>query len=181
MRAYSTTFSWSDRGGPRYPARQRHRLVERRFVATCGPARQLGQQAKAAAQTLCGDPSRPGVVIADGAKWIKQEQAQHFPQASCILDWAHLWREISAAIGVAARAKLLGDARTRLPIAPAPILAVAGRGGSSGAGMACLGNGPVRRAAGDHPESDHLVLRTNAPGLGHMSTGASLAIPWAAA
>lgn len=113
MRAYSTTFSWSDRGGPRYPARQRHRLVERRFVATCGPARQLGQQAKAAAQTLCGDPSRPGVVIADGAKWIKQEQAQHFPQASCILDWAHLWRESSAAIRVAARAKLLGDARTR--------------------------------------------------------------------
>ena len=109
MRAYSTTFSWSDRGGPRYPPRQRHRLVERRFVATFGPSRQLGQQAKAAAQTLCGDPSRPVVVIADGAKWIKQEQAQHFPQATCILDWAHLWREISAAIRVAARAKLLSE------------------------------------------------------------------------
>lgn len=78
-------------------------------MATFGPSRQLGQQAKAAAQTLCGDPSRQVVVIADGAKWIKQEQAQHFPQATCILDWAHLWREISAAIRVAARAKLLSE------------------------------------------------------------------------
>ena len=88
MRAYSTTFSWSDRGVPRYPPRQRHRLVERRFVATFGPSRQLGQQAQAAAQMLCDDPSRPVVVVADGAAWIKKEQARHFPQATCILDWA---------------------------------------------------------------------------------------------
>ncbi len=71
MRAYSTMFSWSERGVPRYPPRQRHRLVERRDVPTFGPSRQFGYQAKAAAQTLCGDPSRPVVLIADGAKWIK--------------------------------------------------------------------------------------------------------------
>ena len=47
------------------------------------------------------------VVIADGAKWIKKQQERHFPQATCILDWAHLWREVSYAIRVAARAKLL--------------------------------------------------------------------------
>jgi hypothetical protein len=92
---------------PRYPPRQRHRLVERRFVATFGPSRQLGHQAKAAAQTLCSDPSRPVVVLADGAGWIKQEQARHFPQATGILDWAHLWREVRHAIRTAARAKPL--------------------------------------------------------------------------
>jgi hypothetical protein len=107
MRTYSTTFSWRERGVPRYPPRQRHRLVKRRYVATFGPSRQLGQQAKAAAQLLCDDPSRPVVVVADGAEWIKKEQGQHFPQATCILDWAHLWREVSHAIRVAARAKPL--------------------------------------------------------------------------
>jgi len=109
MPAYSTTFSWSERGVPRYPPRQRHRLVQRRYVATFGPSRQLGQQAKAAAQMLCDDPSRPVVVVADGAAWIKKEQARHFPQATCILDWAHLWREVSHAIRVAARAKPLSQ------------------------------------------------------------------------
>ena len=47
------------------------------------------------------------VLLADGAKWIKQEQARHFPQATCILDWAHLWREVRHAIYTAARAKPL--------------------------------------------------------------------------
>jgi hypothetical protein len=107
MPSYSTTFSWSERGGPRHAPKQRHRLVQRRYVATFGPSRQLGPQAKAAAQILCADPSRPVVVVADGAQWIKKEQGRHFPQATCILDWAHLWREVSHAIRVAARAKPL--------------------------------------------------------------------------
>lgn len=87
MPAVSTTFSWSKRG-PRRPPRQRHRLARRRYVGTFGPSRELGQQAKAAAQMLCGDPSRSVVLVADGAQWIKKEQARHFPQATCILDWA---------------------------------------------------------------------------------------------
>ena len=109
MRTYSTTFSWSERGVPRYPPRQRHRLVKRRYVATFGPSRQLGQQAKAAALHLDAEPARPVVVIADGATWIKKEQGQHFPHATCILDWAHLWREVSHATRVAARAKALPE------------------------------------------------------------------------
>jgi hypothetical protein len=109
MPTYSTTFSWSERGGPRHPARQRHRLAQRRYVATFGPARHLGQEAKAAAQTLESDPSRPVVVIADGAQWIKKEQQRHFPHATCILDWAHLWREVRYAILAAARAKPLSE------------------------------------------------------------------------
>src|SRR6266496_879020 len=109
MPTYSTTFSWSERGVPRRPPRQRHRLARRRSVATFGPSQQLGQQAKASAQALCEDPSRPVVVVADGATWIKTQQGRHFPHAPCILDWAHLWREVSHAIGVAARAKRLSE------------------------------------------------------------------------
>jgi len=108
MPTYSSTFSWSERG-PRRPPRRRHRLTQRRYVATFGPSRQIGQQAKAAAQTLCADLSRPVVVVADGAEWIKKEQGRHFPQATCILDWAHLWREVSHAIRAAARAKPLSE------------------------------------------------------------------------
>src|SRR6266581_3700091 len=108
MPTYSSTFSWSERG-PRRPPRQRHRLTRRRYVATFGPSKQLGPQAKAAAQTLDVDPSRPVVVIADGAQWIKKKQGRHFPQATCILDWAHLWREVSHAITAAARAKALSE------------------------------------------------------------------------
>src|SRR5438445_10479268 len=64
MHTYSTTFSWSERGVPRYPPRQRHRLVQRRYVATFGPSRQLGPQAKATTPLHCDYPSRPGVVSA---------------------------------------------------------------------------------------------------------------------
>ncbi len=49
------------------------------------------------------------MVVADGANWIKTEQGRHFPHATCILDWAHLWREISHAIRAAARAKPLSE------------------------------------------------------------------------
>jgi len=105
MPSHSATFSWSQRGGRRQPPRQRHRLVQRRYVATFGPSKHLGQQSKAAAQALGAAPSRRVVVIADGANWIKTEQGQHFPHATCILDWAHLWREVRYAIVVAARAR----------------------------------------------------------------------------
>ena len=78
-------------------------------MATFGPAKLIGQQAEAAARMVSGKPTRPVVVIADGANWIKTEQVKHFPRATCILDWAHLWREISHAIRVAARAKPLSE------------------------------------------------------------------------
>jgi hypothetical protein len=108
MPTYSTMFSWSARAAPRRPPKQRHRLARRRYVATFGPAHQLGQQA-AAVQEVREDPARPVVVIADGARWIKTEQARHFPQATCILDWAHLWREVGHALRTAARAKPLSE------------------------------------------------------------------------
>jgi hypothetical protein len=106
--AGSSTFSWSQRGAKR-PPRQRHRLVKRRYVATFGPTGQLGQLAEAAVRKQTEAPARHVVVLADGAQWIKTQQARHFPQATCILDWAHLWREVRHAIGVAARAKPLSS------------------------------------------------------------------------
>src|SRR5206468_1989123 len=106
MPTASPAFSWSRRGARRAP-RQRHRLARRRYVATFASSAHLGNLAAAAAQTVSPDAKRPVVVLADGAKWIKTEQARHFPQATCILDWAHLWREVRYAIVVAARAKSL--------------------------------------------------------------------------
>jgi hypothetical protein len=109
---FSRTFSWSQRGGPRRLPRPRHRLRRRRYVATFGPSEHLGQLAKAAARTVSEHEPRSVVLLADGAQWIKTPQARHFPHATCILDWAHLWRGVRHAILVAARAKLL-SARER--------------------------------------------------------------------
>jgi hypothetical protein len=99
----TSTFSWSQRG-PRHPPRQRHRLLKRRYVATFGPAEHLGQLAEAAARSLSEQVKRPVVLLANGAQWIKTQHARHFREATCILDWAHLWREVRHAIHVAARA-----------------------------------------------------------------------------
>ncbi len=111
MPTFSPTFSWSERG-PRRAPRQRHRLTRRRYVATFGPSEHLGKLAKASARIVSEQVPRPVVLLADGAQWIKTQQGRHFPQATCILDWAHLWREVRHAIHVAARAKPL-SARER--------------------------------------------------------------------
>lgn len=58
---------------------------------------------------MCDDQPRKVVVLADGAKWIKSEQEVHFPEATCILDWQHLWREVGHAVRTAARAKELPE------------------------------------------------------------------------
>src|SRR5581483_1462577 len=106
---FDPPFSWSKRGGPRKPPRQRHRLKKRLDAATLGPSREIGQQAKAAAPTLEGEPTRPVVVLGDGAEWIKKEQQRPFPPATCILDGAHFWREVGSALRAAARAKALPE------------------------------------------------------------------------
>jgi hypothetical protein len=108
---HSSTFSWSRRG-PRHPPRQRHQLLKRRYVATFGPAEQLGKLAEAAARSVSDQVRRPVVLLADGAQWIKTQQARHFREATCILDWAHLWRQVRHAIDAAARATPL-SARQR--------------------------------------------------------------------
>jgi hypothetical protein len=79
------------------PAPARARFKQRKYVATFAPSRQIGEQAACAADQL-GIDRQMAVVVADGADWIKQEAQRHFPQATKILDWPHLWRIVSKAL-----------------------------------------------------------------------------------
>lgn len=74
--------------------RGRHRLSKRRYVATFGPAEEVGTLAYAAACALNATEASKQVVLADGAEWIKTQAREHFPEAVTILDWPHLWRKI---------------------------------------------------------------------------------------
>lgn len=76
----------------------RQALVPRRYVATFAPASVLGTLTYAAADALGGTTSPTKIVIGDGAEWIKSQAREHFPDATCILDWAHLARSIFRAI-----------------------------------------------------------------------------------
>ena len=76
----------------------RARPTPRRYVATFGPAGQLGDLTYAAAEALGGTRAPTQVVLGDGAAWIKQQAALHFPDAIRILDWSQLWRVLRRAI-----------------------------------------------------------------------------------
>jgi hypothetical protein len=80
----------------RHPSVTRSRWAYRRYVATFAPASSLGKQA--AVVEALQRPQQEQVVLADGADWIKQQARQHFPHATCILDWPHLWRTIAKAV-----------------------------------------------------------------------------------
>jgi hypothetical protein len=79
----------------------RQALVPRRYVATFDAAAVLGNLTYAAAETLGGTQRPTQIVGGDGAGWIKHQAAQHFPEATCILDWAHLARIILRAVRLA--------------------------------------------------------------------------------
>jgi hypothetical protein len=87
----------------KYMQRHRHRSVaryrfaKRRYVATFAPAASLGRLAARAVNTL-ELPPQEQVVVADGADWIKKQAQRHFPKATCILDWPHLWRTMIKAV-----------------------------------------------------------------------------------
>ena len=57
----------------------RHRLTKRRYVATFGPADELGMLTYAAACDLGATEAKQQVVLADGAEWIKTQAGEHFP------------------------------------------------------------------------------------------------------
>src|SRR5579859_1929593 len=76
----------------------RHRLTKRRYVATFGPAEEVGMLTYAAACALGATEAKQQVVLGDGADWIKTQANEHFPEAVKILDWPHLWRKIQAAV-----------------------------------------------------------------------------------
>ncbi len=70
----------------------RHRLAKRRYVATFGPAEDVGRLTYAAACALGATEAQRQVVLGDGAEWIKTQAHEHFPEALKVLDWPHLWR-----------------------------------------------------------------------------------------
>lgn len=74
----------------------RHRLSRRRYVATFGPAEEVGMLSYAAACELKATEAKQQVVLGDGADWIKTQANEHFPDAVKILDWPHLWRKVRA-------------------------------------------------------------------------------------
>lgn len=76
----------------------RHRLSRRRYVATFGPAEEVGMLSYAAACELGATEARRQVVLGDGADWIKTQAQEHFPDAVKVLDWPHLWRKIQEAV-----------------------------------------------------------------------------------
>ena len=76
----------------------RHRLTKRRYVATFGPAEDVGMLTYAAACELGAIEANQQVVLGDGAEWIKTQAAEHFPDAVKVLDWPHLWRKVRAAV-----------------------------------------------------------------------------------
>jgi hypothetical protein len=78
--------------------RGRHRLSQRRYVATFGPAEEVGLLSYAAACESGAAEARQQVVVGDGADWIKTQAEDHFPDAVKTLDWPHLWRKIRAAV-----------------------------------------------------------------------------------
>lgn len=76
----------------------RHRLSRRRYVATFGPAEEVGRLTYAAACELGATEATQQVVLGDGADWIKAQAQEHFPDAVKVLDWPHLWRKVQAAV-----------------------------------------------------------------------------------
>ena len=79
----------------------RRRLTRRRYVATFAAADEVGLLTYAAAQALGGEQARRQTMVGDGADWIKQQAALHFPTATTILDWGHLVRAVQKAIRAA--------------------------------------------------------------------------------
>ena len=79
----------------------RHALVPRRYVATFDAATVVGRLTYAAADALGGTQSPTQIVIGDGAEWITHQARLHFPEATGILDWAHLARVIVRAVRLA--------------------------------------------------------------------------------
>lgn len=76
----------------------RHRLSQRRYVATFGSAEEVGTLSYAAACELGATEAKQQVVLGDGAGWIKTQAREHFPEAVKILDWPHLWRKMRDAV-----------------------------------------------------------------------------------
>jgi hypothetical protein len=70
--------------------RERRRLTDRRYVATFASAQELGPRVYQTAAALGIAAAPKLVVLGDGAEWISDLTAMHFPQAERRLDLWHL-------------------------------------------------------------------------------------------
>ena len=116
------------------------------------------------------------MVVADGAEWIKKEQGRHFPQATCILDWAHLWREVSHAIRVAARAKPLSAQQRDYQLYLHRYWLWHGGVDQAVQGLRDLGKGLPAEPSEDHSEGCHLSGTSTPLDWFLCSSGANVAI-----
>jgi hypothetical protein len=74
------------------------RLSRRQYVATFGPAEEVGMLTSASACELGATEAERQVVLLDGVEWIKTQAGEHVPDAVKILDWPHLWRKVQAGV-----------------------------------------------------------------------------------
>lgn len=59
----------------------RHRLSRRRYVATFGPADEVGMLTYAATCEMEATEAKQQIVLDDGVEWIKTQANEHFPDA----------------------------------------------------------------------------------------------------
>ena len=71
-------------------------LIPREMITAYAILKKAAATANYASKRL-GLDQAASMVVADGADWIKKEQERYFPEATCILDWAHLWRDCNGA------------------------------------------------------------------------------------
>lgn len=79
--------------------RRRIALRGKRVVASLEPAERFGEHLWLEAVRQGVEQARQVVFISDGAAWIKQVQATHFPTALYVLDLWHLERAVRTTLG----------------------------------------------------------------------------------
>lgn len=89
-------------------------LLDKRVVASLEPAAAFGEALWVAAQRQGVEQAEHVVLLSDGASWIKEVQALHFPQALVVLDLWHLEQSLRRTLGAEHPAipALLAAART---------------------------------------------------------------------
>ena len=72
--------------------------AKRRYVATFGPADDVGMLTYAAACDLGATEAKQQVVLGDGADMDQNPSARAFSRCGKVLDWPHLWRKVRDAV-----------------------------------------------------------------------------------
>ena len=170
----------------KYMQRHRHRSVARyrfakhRYVATFAPAASLGRLAAHAVRTV-GLQSQEQVVVADGAEWIKKQAQRHFPTATCILDWPHLWRTMIKAVRAVCTHKQQSEKWLAKQLALLGTVALAGRDPARRTHSCCSGKLSLEERRFPCCKKRSPICERSRSGSGPMSSGNNKAIRLAVA